>query len=315
MTPSEYAIWTSVALLGILGSALSSGMETGLYAVNRAVLALRARDGSNRIARMLEREAKSTDRSLATLLIATNAFNYLGALGVTAMLAAQGLVPTELIALNALIITPILLIFAESLPKEIFRRHAMGLLLITTPGLVGFRWLFTVTGLLPLVLAIARMAGRATGLALEPEMGVRQRIAEMLKQDDRVLTGEQAELIDRAMEFRRATVGEEMAPWSRVVCVGESWDRAQTSAAHRRASAPSLSGCGWIRCCGRLTGFHEAAARWHTEGCGTHRAGGTSSRESIGPRSPRTASRHACADGHYRVQGETFGNCDAQGPR
>jgi len=202
-------------------------METGLYAMNRAVLVLRAGEGSKRVARMLNREARSTDRSLATLLIANNAFNYLGALGVTAILEAQGFAPTGLIFLNALIITPILLVFAESLPKEVFRRHSMGLLLLTVPALVAFRVLFTVTGVLPLVLAIARSAGKATGLPLEPEMGVRQRIAEMLKQDDRVLSGEQAELIDRAMEFRRATVGEEMAPWSRVVSVGDSWDRAR----------------------------------------------------------------------------------------
>ncbi len=225
MTPGEYTMWASLALLGILGSALCSGMETGLYAVNRAALALRARHARERIARLLEREASSTDRPLATLLIANNAFNYFGALGVTAILEAQGLAPAGLIILNALIITPILLVFAESLPKELFRRHAMGLLLVTGPALTAMRWLFTIAGVLPLVLVIARAAGRGTGLPLEPEPGVRQRIAEMLKQDDRVLTTDQGELIDRAMEFRRATVGQEMTAWSEVVTVGRDWTR------------------------------------------------------------------------------------------
>ncbi len=249
MTPGQYAIWASIALLGVLGSAVCSGMETGLYAMNRATLALRARHARDRMARLLEREASASDRALATLLIANNVFNYLGALGVTAILAAQGHAPAGLIALNALIITPILLVFAESLPKELYRRNAIGLLVVSAPVLTVLRIIFTLTGVLPLVLAIARAAGRGTGLPLEPEMGVRQRIAEMLKQDDRVLSIDQGELIDRAMVFAQATVANEMTPWSRVVTVSSGWDRERMVrfiADHPHRRYPVVNGSGEV---------------------------------------------------------------------
>ncbi len=55
MTPAQYAMWASIAMLGILGSGVCSGMETGLYAMNRATLALRARHARDRLARLLER--------------------------------------------------------------------------------------------------------------------------------------------------------------------------------------------------------------------------------------------------------------------
>ncbi len=222
MSTIETVIWACIALLGLLGSAMCSGMETGLYSFSRARVALWARQGRP-WARVLDGEGRHADRAVATLLIANNVFNYIGVLGMTALLSMLELSDWQLIVLNAIVVTPVLLILAEATPKELFRRSADSLMLRLAPLLTGMRLLLTVVPVLPLVITLARLAGRLTGLPPEPEPGMRQMLAEMLKQDDGTVSVQQAELIDRAMVFRRATVGAEMTSWHRVRCVELAW--------------------------------------------------------------------------------------------
>lgn len=220
----ETVIWACIALFGLLGSAMCSGMETGLYSFSRARVALWARQGRP-WARVLDGEGRHADRAVATLLIANNVFNYIGVLGMTALLSTLNLSEWQLIVLNAVVVTPVLLVLAEATPKELFRRNADALMLRLAPLLTGMRLLLTVVPVLPLVITLARLAGRLTGLPPEPEPGMRQMLAEMLKQDDGTVSVQQAELIDRALAFRRATVGAEMTPWNQVRRVELSWPR------------------------------------------------------------------------------------------
>jgi len=224
MSTMETVIWACIALLGLLGSAMCSGMETGLYSFSRARVALWAREGRPS-ARMLDHEGRFADRAVATLLIANNIFNYIGVLGMTALLSTLNLSEWQLIVLNAVVVTPVLLVVAEATPKELFRRSADALMLRLAPLLTGMRLLLTVVPVLPFVIAMARLAGRLTGLPPEPEPGMRQMLAEMLKQDDGTVSVQQAELIDRALAFRRATVGAEMTPWNQVRRVELAWTR------------------------------------------------------------------------------------------
>ncbi len=226
MSASEMVMWAGIAVLGLFGSALCSGMETGLYSFSRARIALWAREGRS-WARVLEREGRHADRAVATILIANNVFNYIGVLGMTALLSSFRLSEWQLIVLNAAVVTPVLLVVAEATPKELFRRSADGLMLRLVPLLAGMRLLLTIVPVLPFVVALARVGGRLTGLPPEPEPGMRQMLAEMLKQDDGTVSIQQAELIDRALAFRRATVGAEMTPWSQVQRVELAWPRAR----------------------------------------------------------------------------------------
>lgn len=225
MTPGEFILWGSLLLLGLGGSAMCSGLETGLYSFNRARIALRSPREAR--ARLLEREAGRTDRAIATLLISNNIFNYVGVLGMTALLEATALAEWQVIVLNAAIVTPVLLVLAESTPKELFRRGADLLTPALSPVLFGLRLVLTACGALPIVMLIARAAGRLSGLPAEAEIGLRQSLADMLKQDDSAMSEQQAALIDRALAFRRALVEEEMTPWDRVARVERTWDRAR----------------------------------------------------------------------------------------
>ena len=228
MMSFETMMWLIAALVGLLGSAMCSGMETGLYALSRARLAIWVgSDRPPRWARRLDTQSRAPATTLATLLIANNAFNYIGVLSVTELLIGAGYRDSSILILNALVVTPVLLVFAESLPKEVFRRSADRLMPRFSAVLWGLRWLATITGVLPAVMAFVGLISRLAGVPSEPTLNPRQRIEALLAESaaDGSLTQAQGELIERAMRLGRARVGGEMIPWRRVRTIPIGLDR------------------------------------------------------------------------------------------
>lgn len=231
MTTAEYLLWWSLAALGILGSALCSGAEMGCYSVNRVRLDLRAGDARpDRLARLLRREISRPDRLLPTVLIGNNGFHFLLSVATTALLTGAGHSDTAIATINTLVLTPIVFIFGETLPKVAFREHADRLTYAVAPWLKAMRLLFTATGIVPALGLLIRAVRRVLRLpAQDVLIDPRARIAYLLKEgaSEGALSQTQSTLIDRALAFRKTTVSAEMVPWSRVVAYPASWDRAR----------------------------------------------------------------------------------------
>ncbi len=239
MTPLETIGWAGLTLVGLVGSATASGMETGIYSVNRVRLHLRS-SGSHveRSAQILESEIARPDRVLSVLLITNNVFNYLGAMGITALLAGAGFKDGGIIAINALVLTPLLFVFGESLPKDLFRVEADRLTVPLARLLRAARILLTVVLLLPLVEAAGRFAARMIGSKDGDSMSsTRQRIATMLKETagQGVISESQAGLVDRALLFSSRRVADVMVAWSQVPTLSERWTRSQAMTTLRKA--------------------------------------------------------------------------------
>lgn len=211
-----------VASLGVLGSAVFSGVETGLYVVNRVRLAVRSSRGDRAAAR-IESELERPERLLATLLMANNAANYAGSLGVAAILNASGFSPTGVVVLNTLLVVPILFVFGETIPKDLFRTRADSWIpKFAIPLRVG-RQLLTVVGLVPLLTLVDRAVRRLVGGVAVDGDGPRARVARFIKDsaESGSLTAAQLDLADRALSMRQLTVATEMVPWRAVVSVRE----------------------------------------------------------------------------------------------
>ena len=207
---------------GVTLSGLFSGMETGVYALNRVRLVGRVAEG-HRAARRLHRELESPGRLLASLLVATNAATYLATWCVARLLHESGLGPWSRIALEAAVVTPVLFVLAETLPKDLFRTHtdrwSYTLSWIHTTVRRGCTWL----GLVPLVHGIELVMGVLFGSRRSTGGGARQRILQFIREGAGagLFTRSQAMLADRAMALRDLWVGSEMIPWSEVVTVPE----------------------------------------------------------------------------------------------
>lgn len=137
-------------ILGFIGSVIYSGIETGCYSMSRVRLAIleNRQPRYARFRQLMDRPAVL----LGTLLIGNNIANYLGTAGLTVILEEADFSDTQTILLNVMIVTPLLFVFGETLPKDLFARFADQLT-------HRFHWLlraseriFTFVGLLPLVL-------------------------------------------------------------------------------------------------------------------------------------------------------------------
>ncbi|MBX3361972.1 MAG: DUF21 domain-containing protein [Phycisphaeraceae bacterium] len=249
MTTLEQIGWLSLAVVGLVGSSMWSGVETGCYTLNRVRLRIRSSRG-DRAATRLQRSLDRPDSLLATLLVGNNISNYLGALGATAFLGGLGYADSQIVLINTLALTPLVLVFCESLPKETFRRAADSLTYRFAAPLEAFTRLFTVLGVVPLVVTLGRTIGRMVGLTSGGELSSsRERVAMLLKEGSvsGAISDAQSTLIDRATEFTRVTVRDEMIPWTkvRVIAINTPADqavRAVVSAGHNAFPLVDASG-------------------------------------------------------------------------
>jgi CBS domain containing-hemolysin-like protein len=234
MTPTEQVMWWVVLLLGMVGAAIYSGLETGFYRLNRVKLEVRAERGPNRrAARRLKSECATPQRTLASTLVATIVAGDLAASGASNLLSGAGYSDGAVVLINVAVLTPVFFVFLESIPKELFRLEADSLMYRFAFLLTGARTVFTATGILPLVRRIAALILHRLGPEQGSELAYsgRERLATMIKdtagerEEAAPLTESQARLVDRALEFGRTSVADEMLPWLRVRTAQASWNR------------------------------------------------------------------------------------------
>src|SRR5690242_7607943 len=106
-------IFGVLALLAMILSALFSGIETGLYTINRVRLTVRASHGDRRAVR-LQNYLANPNRMLSTLLMGNNLAHYVVSFSVAAIIDEFGIAPGSAIAINACLLIPLMFIFADT---------------------------------------------------------------------------------------------------------------------------------------------------------------------------------------------------------
>lgn len=225
-------IWAAaivVLLITLLGSGFSSGSETGLYCTNRLRLHLSVQQGDPRAVR-LSKWLEDEQRALAAILAGTNVLNYL----FTTMLAycfsnllAMDAADTELY--TVLLATPVLFVFGEIVPKNLFQRHADSLMPRSSRLLVWSAAFFRYTGVVAALTAMTGAANRLFGAtsAYRVSPPPKRRVASLLQE---ALVGQehgehQSSLIDRVIGLSETPVRSVMIPGPKVVGIGGSAGR------------------------------------------------------------------------------------------
>ena len=226
MPDAATIFWFLLMLFGFLGSALFSGMETGAYRLNRVRLYVQASQGRS-AAKSLERVIAKPASLIGTLLIGNNLCNYAGTAGLGVLLAAMAMPVWQAVLINTFLVTLVLFIFGETLPKDLFAAHADRLMYPLAKLLVVLRVLFTWTGVLPIVVAISALAikfvGKGEGGALTP----RKRVAQMVREGAGagLISSEQTEIAQRALALTNRRVLAECTPWTQVYKISADLDR------------------------------------------------------------------------------------------
>lgn len=251
MSVWEQILWLGLMLLGFAGSALFSGLETGAYSLNRVRLQIYHHQ-EHAAARTLRQMLDQPTELLTTLLIGNNATNYLGTASLAVILQGYNFSDWTAILLNTLIVTPMLFVFGETLPKDLFAAYSDRLMYRLAPVLQGTRRLFTWTGLVPLIGVFTRvlMAGMGQSGQMRP-FHPRRQVQVLVKEGVGygLLSDDQSAMVERVLELGDRSLRDEMVPWKQVETIRADappamlWELADRSS-HTRF--PVLDGRGQV---------------------------------------------------------------------
>lgn len=224
MTTLEFSLWVVLVLIGIGGSAMCSGLEVGLYSINRVLVLVRSSNRDGGAADQLQRMLDQPVPTLTALLVWNNVFNYTGTLALTSLIATMHLADTQMILLQVVVLTPLLLILAESTPKEVFRVNADVLMPRFVLLLLILRRIVTLIPIVPVLIGVADLATRMVGVGKLGSLGdARERTAELLKFGSGTMSDAQVTLIDRALQLEQTRVMNEMIPIKRAGMLRMGW--------------------------------------------------------------------------------------------
>jgi len=224
-------IWLAAAIIpiGLFLSGFFSGVETGLYRVNRLRLHLdvQRRDPVGvRLAGVLEDE----QGALSVTLIGTNVMNYVITTAVAFLLAERlGLGEANTGLYTVMIMTPIVFVFGEVVPKNLFQLYADTLLARSASLLSLSDRLFRMTGVVWALKQLANIISRLTGAYAQRDtaFGSKRRVALLLQEAlaGRTLGEEQSDLIDRVCQLSETPLHTVMIPRNRVTVIGTNTNR------------------------------------------------------------------------------------------
>lgn len=225
MSDAHTAMWWVLGVLGVLAAALFSGLETGIYSLNRVRLHVRATHPRS-AAGVILRMAENPNRLLTTLLVGSSGVNYLASIALGAILEDAGYRGWALVGVDVAILTPVLVIAGEIVPKDLFRSHADVLVYPFAWPLRGLERVLTWAGVLPLVGWVTEamhgliMSREEAIRVASPRRVVRQLLREGAGQG--LISRYQSEMIDRSLQMNRVTVGDVMVGWREAVVVRAS---------------------------------------------------------------------------------------------
>lgn len=212
------------ALAGLTLSFLCSAVETGSYRLNRIRLRLRVDAGDRRAATLLTllRDMRGL---IVAILVSNNVANYVVAAAVTTLVAAAFTAQSDLVVqlLATAIVTPVLFVFCEVLPKNLFIFNPESRMLPLAGAIRTAKRLLTYVGLVPALKGVSslvlRIAGAAGGGA--NPFNPRQRLRALFRESaaEGVISGYQSELVEKVLTLREKTVREVMIPMARVATV------------------------------------------------------------------------------------------------
>lgn len=200
---------------------LFSGSETGMYKLSR----LRLRFGVEKKQLpyvTLGKCLRDSSSLLLSLLIGTNLANYLATNIVTGIFLGSVASEHTAVLLTTLAITPVLFVFSELVPKNLFFYRSDTLMPYISPILYAIHKILTLSGIIPLLKLISSFFAGLAGLAASSKTvmtSVQRHKVKSILQDTReegILSPVQSEIVNRLVSISHIPVRTVMTPMNQV---------------------------------------------------------------------------------------------------
>ena len=232
----------AIAVAGVVSAGLFAGLETGMYTMSHVRLSVRASRGDTDSAR-LAREYSKPKRLLSTLLVANAIAGWFASFGVSQIFTGLGYSAVQAVALDLLVLVPIVFLFGEVLPKDLFRVHADRWMPRYAGLLTGLRVLLCATGIVPIVAGIGTLASRIFGRGARAELiEARARVSALLAEGagSGGLSEVQLGFADRVFTMREISVKQEMRVWRDVAWISIAASPAERARVFLQSGASRL---------------------------------------------------------------------------
>lgn len=213
--------------IGLRLSAFFSGGETGFYRLSLPRVSIDAQAGDP-VARRLLWYARHPAHFVATTLVGNNLANYLVTFAISmGVMTVFGRVTELLDVASTLLLAPVIFLFGELLPKNLYYRSPMKLLRRDAKLFGMFYYLF-----LPLSIPLVRITrllqqfNPPTGPRANLMLG-RSRLVQLMSQGRRegVLTDVQSRLASGVLQIAPQSIADSVIPSDRVLGVEETTSR------------------------------------------------------------------------------------------
>lgn len=223
-------ILIAIAVFTVLLSGLFAGAETGMYQLSR----LRLRLGIEKKQLpfiLLGKTMRDSSGLLLSTLIGNNLTHYVVTSIVTLLFLSQSLSEHKAELFATLLTAPVLFIFAEVIPKNIFYYRADTLMPVFAPFLFVCHKLFSFSGIVPLLKSVSSAFARLvtkTGDAKTPMTAVRRSHIEAIFHETReegFLSPVQTDIINRLVSISHFNIKSVMIPLNKVRTIDVNSDR------------------------------------------------------------------------------------------
>jgi magnesium and cobalt exporter, CNNM family len=215
-------------LLGlcVLFAGVFAGSETGLYSLSRLRVEAEAREGRS-AARLIRRLLRDDTGLLVTLLLGVNLSHELATHLGGYLVARMGVAPFWRELAVTLLLTPVMFLFADLMPKDLFRRRPHTLVGFSAPLLAAAKTLF-----FPLALPI-----RAISSSLQSSLGLeahelarvhgREAVLELLQESEAAIQPQLESMARNVLDLRQVPIERVMVPWRKVESLPAALGNAQ----------------------------------------------------------------------------------------
>jgi len=220
-----------VAVFTVILSGLFAGAETGMYKLSR--LRLRLGIEKKRLSFViLGRCLHDSPALLLSMLIGTNLTHYFVTSIVTFLLLSKVTAAHTAELFATLMTAPILFVFAELIPKNIFFYRADYLMSLVAPVLFAFHKIFTWCGAVPLLKFMTGIFARLTGAPVPAGTAItaaqKHHISAILAdiREEGILSSVQTDIINRLVSISHIPIRSVMIPINKVESVDADSDNA-----------------------------------------------------------------------------------------
>lgn len=192
-------------LIVLLGSGLCSSVETALFSVSPIkVRQLAQSNKPSAIALLAIRE--KMNRPIATIVILNNLFNIVGSIAIAKI--ADSVFGATGLGLFSGVLTFLIIIFGEIIPKTLGERHAERLALLAALPVKGLTFLF-----IPLVWILEKVTAPFTKSIKRPTTNEAEiKLLVNIGYQEGIIEDDEAEMIQRVFRLNDITVADLMTP-------------------------------------------------------------------------------------------------------